>query len=278
MGSLTRGLGCTRKILQIFALVTVFGIIPLAARADLLDWDAVDWTTNALSQSYVINGTTVTVTLTGNTGNFIIFSGVDSPDDATLVNGGTTNSVTGTGQAEALYLGVDHPSRAETIIVTITFSRLVTINALPIFDIDVFGGNSFQDQIRNISATDGTNTYFGNLTATNAAFVTTNNSGTAAADFTAVLNSGTGGNGAGNQTSDGTGTISFGSNAVNSVTFTYGNGTGAIANPTSQHVALGDINFTVIPEPSQIVVALFLVGTAAGYSWRKKGREQTPIG
>jgi hypothetical protein len=43
-------------------------------------------------------------------------------------------------------------------------------------------------------------------------------------------------------------TISFGANAIRSFTFTYGSGSGTVANPTYQHIGLHDITFTPVPE------------------------------
>jgi hypothetical protein len=234
------------------------------AHADTLDWQAQAWTAGALNNGagYVINGTTVTVTISGQTADLITFSGVTAPDDSTLVDGGTGE--------EALYLGVDHDNRdTDTITVTVSFSRAVTINSFSIFDIDTFNTNSFQDQIRNIQATlSGGGTVYGNLTATDPAYVTVSGSGTAAGTFTAVLGAG-GSGGAGNNTDDGTGTINFGTSSITSFQFTYGNGSGSIADPTSQHVALGDITFTV-PEPSTYLSGLLLVSLVAVQMVRRK--------
>jgi hypothetical protein len=249
------------RLLICLGLMFILGAYS-SLQADTLDWQTETWTAGALSKTFTINGVNVTVQITGNTGNFITFSGVTAPDDSNIVDGGT-------GQ-EALYLGVDHSNRdTQSVTVTVTFSSAVIIGSFAIFDIDTFNTNSFQDQIRTISATDGTNTYYGNLTATNSTFVTVSNSGTVNAAFTAVLGAG-GNGGAGNLTSDGTGTIDFGTNAITSLSFTYGNGSGAITNPTSQHVALGDFNYTVVPEPSTCLTGFLLVFVVSIHGWRQR--------
>src|SRR5205814_4639784 len=45
-------------------------------------------------------------------------------------------------------------------------------------------------------------------------------------------------------------TITFGATAIKSFTFTYGSGSGTVADPTYQHVGIGDITFTPVPEIS----------------------------
>jgi hypothetical protein len=253
-----------RPKILLFIVFLWIAIMGSSSSAAVLDWGTgagqANWNpTGPLSQTFTVSGVNVTVALSGDTGNFITWSGVDSPDNSNIVDGGTGG--------EALYLGVDHANLTQRIIVTVTFSQLVVINSLAIFDIDTFNTNSFQDQIRTISASNGTSTFNATIAA-DPSFVTVAGSGTAGATLTGILGAG-GADGAGNTTSEGTGTISFGSNAINSFTFTYGNGSGSQANPTSQHVALGDITFT-IPEPSTYLSAAFLILGLGMHGWRKR--------
>jgi hypothetical protein len=122
-----------------------------------------------------------------------------------------------------------------------------------IFNVDFFssGPDSWQDVIKSISAVsvDGIT-----LIAPTISFL-----------GSAVTHSGTGlnqtltgnslvpdtgaGSGAGNVT------ISFGTNAIRSFTFTYADGLGSKPNPTFQNIAIGDISFSPVPEMNPAMVS-----------------------
>jgi hypothetical protein len=134
------------------------------------------------------------------------------------------------------------------VTVSVNFSALytqgVTGVSFTVFDIDFSNtsGNTFQDQLRSIQATDVN----GNPVA---ATITTsaNNtlSGTGLGQMVTGIASGTDtGAGSGNSNV----TISFGGAAITSFTFTYGSGTGTVADPTYQHMGIHDITFTPVPE------------------------------
>ena len=59
-------------------------------------------------------------------------------------------------------------------------------------------------------------------------------------------------------------TISFGTTAIKSLTFTYGSGSGTVPDPTYQHVGIHDITFTPVPEinPTWTAVGSCLVAAA----------------
>jgi hypothetical protein len=206
-------------------------------QADTLDWDAQDWTDTTVpySQTFTVGANTVTVAITGNT-NRIINSGPGgtSPDDDSALIPGTT---------EGLYLAANFNDTTERLIVTVTFSTLVNNISFSIYDVDrSTSGSPFQDQIRSISATDGSTTSFATVSGTSPAN-TASGSGTAAAAITGAAVAPDG-------TNDGLAFISFGSSPVNSFSFTWGSGPGAPADPFQQWITMSDIEYTVVPEPS----------------------------
>jgi hypothetical protein len=225
-------------------------------QADTLDWDAQDWTdvTAPYSQTFTVGANTVTVAITGNT-NRIINSGPGgtSPDDDSALIPGTT---------EGLYLSANFSNTTERLIVTVTFSTLVNNISFSIYDVDQStSGSPFQDQIRSISATDGSTTSFATVSGTSPAN-TASGSGTAAAAITgaAVASDGT---------NDGLAFISFGSSQVNSFSFTWGSGSGAPADPFQQWITMSDIEYTVVPEPSVWAAAALLL-VVLGWDARRR--------
>ena len=133
---------------------------------------------------------------------------------------------------------------------TIDFSALYTLGvqnvSFTLFDIDSSNvpGNTFQDQLRNISATsiDGVTSVAPTIT-TSAANILTGTGLTQVVDGIASATD------VGSNTGDGNVTISFGATAIKSLTFTYGSGgPSGVTDPTYQHVGINDITFTPVPE------------------------------
>ena len=235
-------LRCFWRSLSVLSLLCLFSGLGHSA---ILDWDAagVDWTPGGTSQSFNIGGTTVTISLTGNLSNFQ----ANFPDDNVELTGGLAGQ-------QSLQLWINSwTTNSQALTVTILFSTLVSNVLLPIYDIDR-SGTTFQDQIRTISATDGTTTYAANISNTGSTANTVANNNTLTATITGSAT-------ATDSTAAGNATLSF-TNPVNSITFSYGNGAGAQADPGQQAIALGDITFTVVPEPGTYFFGLFLVGVA----------------
>jgi hypothetical protein len=141
-------------------------------------------------------------------------------------------------------MSVDFASNAQSITITLNFSAYVTgVNnvSFNLFDIDFrnSGGNTYQDVIGNITAT---NTTGGSVAPTI----------TGLGRFVSLSGSGlgqtlTGTNVANDNTSDGNATISFNANNISSISFTYSS-SAMFANPTYQHISLDNISFIPTPE------------------------------
>jgi len=130
--------------------------------------------------------------------------------------------------------------------------------SLTLFDVDFSAttGNTFQDQLRSITATsvDGVTLVAPTITTS------ANNTLSGPGVVDGIVSTVDTGPGSGN----GNVTISFGSAAIKSFTFTYGSGSGTVADPTYQHIGLSDITFTPVPEinPAWTAVGSCLLAAA----------------
>lgn len=247
----------------------VLALLSLGSRADavVLDWDAVTWTAG-FSNSFDVDpaspGNDITVTVSGDTG--------------TLQYGTparTTNFQGGLGTAEnALALAVNFTSQSQFITVTIDFSSLylsgVHSVSFSIFDVDfdnVTGGSpsQYQDQLRMISALsiDGTTLIAPTIT-TGPSNARTGTGLSQVVDGLTSTPDTAAGSGAANVT------ISFGGAAIKSLTFRYGSGTGTIADPTYQHIAIHDLSFTPVPEINPAWTAVVSCLAVAGLVLRHR--------
>ena len=236
-----------RPFALVFASIVAFST---TAQAVILDWDGKTWTPGSLSNSYDVDGSPgndLTVTVSGSTGTLqpeIVSPYPQTPAITTDFDGGFA-----TGTQSTLSIAVNFTSQSDFITVTIDFSALYTAGvenvSFTLFDFDYAnsGSNTYQDQLRSITATsiDGTTLIAPTITtgATNSL------SGTG---LTQVVNGTASAVDIGAGSNAGNVTISFGTAAIRSFTFTYGSGSGTVANPTYQHVGLYDISFTPIPE------------------------------
>ncbi len=222
------------------------------ASALTLDWDAVAWSSGTLTNSYDVDpakaGNDITVTASGNTAQFsvsLVAPNPLTPVVSTAFGGGLTPA------QKTLELAVDFTSQAQFITLTIDFSALYTQGvqnvSFAIFDVDFRNdpANSiqFQDQLRSISALsiDGVTQLAPTITTS----TTNSKTGTG---LSQVVNGNSTATDTGASSGAGNVTISFGTNAIKSLTFTYASGSGTIANPTYQHIGLHDISFTPVPE------------------------------
>ena len=221
----------------------------------VLDWDAAAWPAGATSRSFNVDpanpGNDLTITFSGAIDKFRNdpVTGLATPSINRSLEGGM-NPV-----QSALNIGVDFHQNS-TITCTVNFSSLYSAGvenvSFTIFDVDFFsaGSDSWQDVIKSISAVsvDGVT-----LIAPTISYGST------------VTHSGTGlnqtltGNADAPDTGAGSGvgnvTISFGSNAIRSFTFTYADGLGSKPNPTFQNISIGDISFTPVPEINPAMTA-----------------------
>jgi hypothetical protein len=234
------------------------------SEAVVLDWSTLTWTPGTLNNSYDVDpakpGNDVTVTVTGDTGQFI--PSLTPPNAQTPAITQTFEGGTGA-PVSALELRVDYSNTSQAVTVTITFGANYSLGVqnvlFTIFDID---SGSYKDRISSITAlsTDGITLIPANITGLGSA-VSLGGSGTAQTlDGTAgVADSGPG-------SGDGNATIGFGSTPIQSITFTYGSGPGAPVDPSTQKIGLFNIDFTaVVPEFNPAIASSVLCLVAIGF-------------
>ncbi|MDQ1407859.1 MAG: large repetitive protein, partial [Acidobacteriaceae bacterium] len=237
-----------------------------SVHAIVLDWSAVTWTPGTLSNSYDVDagipGNDVTVTVSGNTAQLqpeIYSPNPQTPAITTNFQGGLPSPVS------TLNLALDLTNQTQAVTITVGFSALypqgVKNVSFQLFDIDFANasGSNYQDQIRSITALsiDGTTLIAPIIT------ISPNNSlsgtglnqvvnGTAT---TADLGAGSGGANV---------TIDFGSAWIKSFTFTYGSGSGTVADPTYEHIGIYNIDFSTVPEADTTWVTVLTCACAVG--------------
>ncbi|MEO0453953.1 MAG: hypothetical protein AAFY98_07430 [Verrucomicrobiota bacterium] len=294
-----RGLRAVNTLLTPLRTAVIMTVLLSAAcsHAITLDWNNVDWpydnngTTGSgnqgddvrtFSQGFDIDpdnpGIDVTISITGDTGNFrndtSPASGYVAPADGesgiVYAPNDHNGAVGGLGATEeVLYLFLNHGSRDNDFVtVTVTFSSNYTdgvfLDSLILTDIDSTG--SYEDQIRNFRGSlDGGSDVFPSITpfdgGTN---VTIANEGTASATTT--------GDGGFDDISSTGGTVifDFGNQGIDEFSFDYGNGAGAPNNPGNQLIGFYDIVYSPVPEPGTVVSGVALLLVAFGLWLRRK--------
>lgn len=257
----------------------------VSARAAVLDWNAVNWTTTfgtgtTASQTFNnVDGTTVDVTITvsagPNTANSELINAGTLPDDVSTPINHNYNPTD-----QSLLVDVNYTNRNNDFVrFTITFSEAVSNVNFELWDIDLGnnpGVSTYQDLIQNFtqngSATSPTFTLLGS----------DNQDGSTAVDAAIVGNTivGVGSNGSttsnGNENdalNSGDVRVLYSGSGITSVSFEYWSGSGVPplgsalpTNPTLQRIALHDILFTAIPEVNTGLFALLACGMAVGAS------------
>jgi hypothetical protein len=234
----------------LFALLT---LLAPSVQAVTLDWDTVTWTAGTLSHAYDIDptkaGNDITVTVSGNTTALTTDLAAPNAMTPAIVNafqGGLPTA------QNTLCLAVNFANTSQSVTVTVDFSALYAAGvqnvSFTLFDIDLANttGNHYQDQLRNITATSITGALVAPTITTSA-----NNAPTGATGLNQVVNGIASTNDLDPNSGLGNVTISFGTNAIRSFTFTYGSGTdgGSITDPTFQHVGIHDITYlAAVPE------------------------------
>jgi hypothetical protein len=234
-----------------FFLAVLLGPFFIATgHAVTLDWDTVTWTAGSLSNSYDIDaaraGNDVTVTVSGNTGQLqqeLVAPNPMTPAVTTDFQGGLATA------QNALCLAVDLASQSQSVTVTVNFSALYTLGvqnvSFTLFDIDFAATSSsnYQDMLSGITglSTDGT-------TLVTPTITTSANNTLTGTGLNQVVTGTVSTADTGATSGNGNVTITFGATAIKSFTFTYGSGSGTVADPTYQHVGIGDITFAPVPE------------------------------
>lgn len=247
-----------RKLAGLLAVV----FLSTTAKAVILDWDTVSWTAGSLSNSYDVDpakpGNDVTAAVTGDVAQLQPKFGFQTPAVVNGIDGGLSPV------EKTLVLELDLANQSQAVTVTISFSALyaqgVNNVSFTIFDVDFsnVAGSTFQDQIRAITALsiDGTTLIAPTITTSaNNSLSGTGLNQVVTGDMTAP-DAGAG-SGAANVT------ISFGTSAIQSLTFTYGSGAGTVADPTGESIGIHDINFTPVPEINPAFAAAGLCSFAA---------------
>lgn len=232
------------------------------ARAVVLDWDTVVWTEGSTSGSYQTDvndpNTGISINVTPSSGTpFAPFTGQTPNPMTPAVSSGFEG---GFGSAQgALVIAVDLADAAQTITITISFAATGGASnvSFRLFDIDAGGGS--QDQLTLISATsaDGTTQIAPTITpgADNQLL------GTGLSQ--SVLGQATTPN-TGSTSGRGNVMIDFGTNQIQSLTFTFGSTSNFGSNPSYQHFGIHDINFTPVPEMNPALVSTLSCLLAAG--------------
>ena len=264
-----------RKLSLIFLAILATLSSP-AARAVVLDWDTISWTAGSLNNSYDIDpghaGNDVTVGIVAN-GGAAFQPEIPAPNPQTpAVNPSFQGGLATT--ENSLCIALNLTSNSQSVTVTISFSALYTqgVNnvSFQIFDVDFSNasGNTYQDQLSAIRALsiDGTTLIAPTITTSVSNALSGSGLSQVVTGTSSTVDTGAG-------SGNGNVMISFGTNAIKSLTFTYGSGT-MFADPTYQHIGIYDINFTPIPEVNPAWSAILSCVAASILILRHRGRRR----
>jgi hypothetical protein len=273
---------------QVFwAFLVGFLLITRSASAIVLDWSSYNpvWTHSGGVYTTSINfdstnpGNDVTITISGDTGEFLTGYPYNSPGVNSIITGGEGSS------EESLLLAFNWNSRNDSVTVTFDFNYANGIQNLEftLFDIDRLDNNTansgFRDYISDIT---GSYNGGGNIVPT----ITVEDN-----DYTTVQNSGKstqgirGEDGVADNSDNGNAYISFGTNVVDQISFTYGNWTGsggkAPSDPGQQGIGIYDLTFdkkSKVPEVGPALVASTLCALAVLYACARERLQRTTCG
>ncbi len=191
----------------------------------VMDWDSVVWGEGDLSNTYVVDGETIAITISdpdGSLQNYAPFGG-QTPIESMANTGGLSPA------ESSLHFLADQPSRSSTVDMTIALGDAgvgVEKFQASIWDVDL-GASQFEDQI----------TVSGTLAGTPVPVTLFTSSANSASG-----NVVTGVSGAGSTSGVGNMTVEF-NTAIDTLVINYGNGSNAPANPGIQGIALHDLSF-----------------------------------
>lgn len=263
-----------RRILALSFLAAL--VFRTGASAIVLDWDSITWANGSLNNSYDIDpgnaGNDVTIGITASSGS-PFQPEINPPNQQTpavtqAFQGGLSTI------ENTLSIALDLSSNSQSVTITISFAAGYTQGvqnvSFKIFDVDYANamGNTYQDQLTNIRALsiDGTTLIAPTIT-------TSANNSLSGLGINQVVTGTASTADTGATSGDGNVTISFGTNAIRSFTFTYGSGS-AFADPTFQHIGIYDVNFTPVPEINPawaVATCTFITG---GLALRRRARSR----
>ena len=245
-------------------------LCPVSSHATLFDWDAAygTWTAGApavgatATQAYDITGdgiNDVTISISNSASNpssgggkFQWVGGYPTVDSTSLTGGLSPAQ-------KALQLQVNQ-GNPNGVTVTITFTASVTNASFTLWDIDKTAG-SFIDQISNITGLTSGGAVVAPISVTGSSANQVTGSGTNFLITGTAANASTSGGG--------NATITFGTTAVTSISFTWKNTDAGLG---GQFIALHDIGFTPLPEVGSSLAAIVLCGGVAGFGFIQKRR------
>jgi hypothetical protein len=225
-----------------------------------LDWTNVSWSAGSLSNTYDVDGDAVndvTITISGDTSALV----GGYPSITTALEGGLGMP------DEGLEFRVDFANASQSITVTVTFlNDFVGAKdvSFSLFDIDASrigasGNYRYRDFLDGITATGDSGVIAPNLTAGTADAIAGSGTNQTVTGNTAAADTGA-------SSGDGNVYVSYGTNNVNSFSFTFGN-TGSVrtGNPQEQTFVLHDLSFKPkVPEVSSSRLAILVcLGIAA---------------
>jgi hypothetical protein len=279
-------------------------IIPTAlihatfVHAFVLDWNTVDWGRGNESQTFAnVDGSGLDITITlslsydwkyhsnGYEGYWTQTRWLGSGPDDTTDFGGDGAAQNG----ESLYLGLNFASddRFKSYLdVTISFSKAVENASFKLFDVDAYGSNYYGGYEKGIQFIDIIERAEGKLGGTTVAASAThdttkilqksNSTGTYYQGNT-ILN-----DGGADQNDNPKSTLNLAWNSpVDTLSFRYTTGSGAVRDPGQQAIGLSNIHFASyqpVPEPST-VIAMLLLPAAVGFTIlrRRSLRQKTAV-
>jgi hypothetical protein len=257
-------------------------LIPWSAQAQMLDWDEVDWTRGANSETFSdVQGTGIDISIgltlsnDKNKNQVTQWSpyGTASPDDNNTFGGDW-----GKKDGESLYLKPDFASdnrERSYLDVTISFSQSVSNVQFSLFDIDVglwytrSPGLEFEDIIEQISGSHDGQSVDASVDAGNRIIVdnSTDPGNTLYRGNTSTSDSG-------QDQNDNPGSVirlTF-SDPVDTINFRYSSGNRAEWNPGDQAIGMSDISFSAynaVPEPSTVLGSILMIAAIGFFGYRR---------
>ncbi|MEW6303318.1 MAG: hypothetical protein AB1705_07605 [Verrucomicrobiota bacterium] len=239
-------------------LLFAFALCHAASAPGLvLEWNSASYSAGSLTAFFELDssnpGADVSIVITGDTSYFIN----STPNDTTDLTGGQG------GSQQSLWLAVNFPSRNDTITITVNFHYAQGVSDVDfmLFDIDR-GDGSYRDYITQIYAQYDAGTPLAPTSVTGSSDNTVSGSGT-----NRTIR---GDESVDSDDNDGNATIDYGTNILNSFTFTYGDHSSAPSNPGQQWIGLYDINFTPRPRIPETHPALFAAAFCVGAVFLKR--------
>ena len=247
------------------------------SQAALLDWNKVDWTQGNETQTFTnVEGSGIDITIALSLSyDWDSYSKRrssynsqtdwinDAPNDNDTFGGdGSTQN------EESLYLGLNFASDDRTksyLDVTITFSQAVEGANFSLFDVDTYGteyyggyekGIQFIDIIEHVSGSNNGSDVAATVTHDSSKILERTNSEGTYYQGNTKLDSNS------DQNDNPRSTLNLAwSSPVDTVSFRYTGGSGAVADPGNQAIGLSNIGFceySAVPEPSTIITAILL--------------------